>query len=197
MPRAETAAASAQAAVKFPAARPARVCTLRLPRPLTSGTLSEQAERAKARRAAMETAFPGVRFSLYTQNPAGVRAARAAGLPSAGQPEALYDAAARAVPAGSTALVPALVAAARRWGPGTDGAWTGYVTFNTLVAACGASYADVFAAINALRARDPRAVRLSVNRLGDPTHIALRRDAGALLAAPETPARPGAGPAAR
>ena len=131
----------------------------RMPRAIFEGTMGQIQENAKARAAVMVERHPGVRFSLASNNPLGVKAARKAGVPGAGFPRAIYDR--NAEPVSDSANRTAVIEAMDKWKSGF-----GYTTYTTIQATTGLSFADVFGVCAYLRVVDPHQMIMTIDRSG-------------------------------
>lgn len=141
--------------------------------PLYRGREGDSMARSAERAREMERLNPGVEFSLYDQNPLGVKQAQREGQPGAGLPGAMYPRHDKL----PSAIAPTdrrsklVLAGARRWGQTMEPGWTGYVSFTALSYGTGLPFDEVFGVVRGLREEDPYAVRFSVDRQGKPVYV--------------------------
>jgi hypothetical protein len=126
----------------------------------------------------MEQAFPGVKFSPYAPNPAAHAARRRqVHIPAYDEPGAILDSKAPPLPEHMGRAAQAIEHFGPLEGGSSEPGWTGYARYNTIKAATGLTYAQVFGAINAMRATDPYSIRQSVDRLGKNVYVQIKKGA--------------------
>lgn len=145
---------------------------IKLPPNKFTGTQGEVSARARERVKIMEEHFPGIRFSDFTPNQLGLQEAKKRGEPGVSLPQAMYDRTAQQLTSVSeNDKVQAVVQEFKKWAVQP----VPYVNTNALKFGTGLSYQEVFGVLNHLRSQDPHNISVSIDRLGNPTHVRINQ----------------------
>ena len=137
----------------------------KLPAEIGTGPMGKVQARRQERAAAMEAAYPGVKFSPAANNPESAKQGKKLGIPGIGVPRAIFDGSVDAV--SDETIVTAVRDAFKQHSGGAP-----YVSYTTLKYATGLPFKTVFGVVKHMREIDPQKTTMTVDRLGK--NIAVR-----------------------
>jgi len=138
----------------------------KLPAELYRGSTGAVQARLRERAEIMAQTYPGVRFSVVSSNPLGVKQGKERGIPGVGLPRAIYDSQVAEVSDPDT--VEKVIAAYKKYLQSG-----GYTTFTTLKYTSVLPFQVIFGVVKYLKRCRPEKVRFTVDRAGNGTAVSL------------------------